>query len=162
MKACGRCKETLPLASFNFKDKIKKIYQSYCIECNKAKNREHYKSNKNTYKEKAKKYREENGRTVGKQELYIYEYKLNNPCVDCGDTNPVHLSFDHRDPKEKSFNIGLMRTHYSLEAVIAEIEKCDIRCHNCHAERTAKQYGWYQHPAYQQIRIEYESQAPLE
>lgn len=30
-----------------------------------------------------------------------------------------------------------------LENLMAEIEKCDILCANCHRIKTAKQLGWY-------------------
>jgi hypothetical protein len=32
---------------------------------------------------------------------------------------------------------------FALKTLIAEIEKCDIQCANCHRKRTAKQFGWY-------------------
>lgn len=143
VKVCGKCKESLPLSSFRFKNKERGTYQSYCIECNKVKNKEHYQANKTSYKEKSRVYREINPRKPSRQELYLFKFKSENPCVDCGESDPIVLGFDHRDPKEKLFNIGSHRNKFSLEDLKLEIKKCDIRCHNCHARRTAKQFGWY-------------------
>ena len=60
-------------------------------------------------------------------------YLLDHPCVDCGEGDPIVLEFDHRDPKNKLFALGAaVGLGYSLVRVIDEIEKCDVRCANCH------------------------------
>lgn len=69
---------------------------------------------------------------------YIQSAK-NRPCIDCCvQYNPWVMQFDHRDPKLKSFDIGKMEG-FSLRRIQLEIDKCDIVCANCHAERTWKQ-----------------------
>lgn len=69
-----------------------------------------------------------------------HEYLLAHPCVDCGEGDPVVLEFDHRNPAEKSFNIGeALGKTWQWEKIAAEIQKCDIRCANCHRRRTARQ-----------------------
>lgn len=58
------------------------------------------------------------------------------PCADCGDRHPHYImDFDHRDPTTKSFAIGGNQTR-SRMTMMAEIEKCDVVCANCHRERT--------------------------
>lgn len=58
------------------------------------------------------------------------------PCTDCGVKYPPYvMHFDHRDPSTKLFNIGHIVTR-SMTLILAEIEKCDLVCANCHAERT--------------------------
>jgi hypothetical protein len=32
--------------------------------------------------------------------------------------------------------------HKPWRRVLVEIEKCDVRCANCHRKRTAQQFGW--------------------
>src|SRR5438270_9717957 len=63
------------------------------------------------------------------------------PCQDCGGTFPPWvMDFDHREPSEKSFNVTSARAMLmSRPRLIAEIQKCDIVCANCHAVRT---YTW--------------------
>jgi hypothetical protein len=60
------------------------------------------------------------------------------PCDDCGETFPPYvMDFDHRDPSKKLFAITTGSAQLmSRERLIAEIEKCDIVCANCHALRT--------------------------
>lgn len=68
--------------------------------------------------------------------VYIAEIKQHSVCADCGGKfPPCCMHFDHvpgRGPK--LFNLG--SGDYSIKAVQAEIEKCDIVCANCHAIRT--------------------------
>lgn len=58
------------------------------------------------------------------------------PCADCDVTYPYYvMQFDHRDPSLKLFEVGRKRL-CAMPALLAEIEKCDVVCANCHAERT--------------------------
>jgi hypothetical protein len=64
--------------------------------------------------------------------------------VDCGESDPVVLEFDHLDGEVKAGNICTMVNRPCLwEAIVAEIEKCEVRCSNCHRRRTARQMGWW-------------------
>src|SRR5690349_8514321 len=62
----------------------------------------------------------------------------NVPCADCGGRfEPHQMDFDHRDPKQKLFNIGSAAGHLrSDEALRAEVLKCEIVCANCHSIRS--------------------------
>ena len=57
-------------------------------------------------------------------------------CTDCGSREK--LEFDHRDPGQKLFAVssGPFRP---MAKIIAEAMKCDLRCHECHRQRTASQ-----------------------
>ncbi|MEZ4416181.1 MAG: hypothetical protein R3E10_10565 [Gemmatimonadota bacterium] len=73
----------------------------------------------------------------------IREYLACHPCVDCGESDPDVLGFDHRALAEKSFNVStLLSAGYAWDKVLAEIRKCDVRCANCHQRRTAQQFEW--------------------
>lgn len=69
---------------------------------------------------------------------FILAYKKEHPCVDCGEGDPDVLVFDHRDPKTKKHAIANMVTN-TIAAIKIEIEKCDVRCCNCHMKRTLRQ-----------------------
>jgi 5-methylcytosine-specific restriction endonuclease McrA len=61
--------------------------------------------------------------------------------VDCGEKDPIVLEFDHIHSKKA--NVAAMLNHHGWPAIQQEIEKCEIRCANCHRRRTAKQFGWF-------------------
>jgi hypothetical protein len=71
-----------------------------------------------------------------------WEYLLSHPCVDCGESDPLVLEFDHRSGKRAAIS-DLMRNHASWQVISAEIAKCDVRCANCHKRRTAQIFGHY-------------------
>jgi hypothetical protein len=72
-----------------------------------------------------------------KRRAWIDGIKLGRGCADCGfRKHPAALQFDHRDPAEKEFSIA-SGWAFGKERIEREIAKCDVRCANCHAMRTA-------------------------
>jgi hypothetical protein len=69
-----------------------------------------------------------------KHKAAIRWYKSTHPCTDCGEADPVVLEFDHLGGKDFNLSTGGSR---SLTLVIAEIQKCEVVCANCHRRRTA-------------------------
>ena len=57
-------------------------------------------------------------------------------CCSCGyKGNQSSLVFHHRDPKEKLFTLDVSTImKKDIEAVLQEHSKCDLMCHNCHAD----------------------------
>lgn len=68
---------------------------------------------------------------------HIQEYKQDRTCTDCLEDYPYWiLEFDHIND-DKDFTIGqFQETTSSLDVIIAEIEKCEVVCANCHKNRT--------------------------
>lgn len=61
-------------------------------------------------------------------------------CVKCGYSKSIRaLSFHHRDPTTKLFGIG--GQGYSWKRTVAEAQKCDLLCANCHAEIEEELFG---------------------
>lgn len=74
---------------------------------------------------------------------FLWGYLEKHPCVDCGETDPMVLQFDHVRGS-KSFNVSnAVSGQYSLNRISEEITKCDIRCANCHVRKTALELGFY-------------------
>ena len=76
-------------------------------------------------------------------QVLIVETKIGiGSCTDCGlpceDWNHVMFAFDHLVPKDKLFSMSKAQKVFNLtkEILIAEMNKCELVCHNCHAFRT--------------------------
>jgi hypothetical protein len=64
---------------------------------------------------------------------------LGGKCVDCGYDRYIEaLEFDHKDPSKKEFTISGNHC-VSWERMKLELDKCELRCANCHRERHARE-----------------------
>jgi hypothetical protein len=64
----------------------------------------------------------------------ILAYLKEHPCVDCGETDPIVLDFDHVRGKKKAPVSRLLKCDWSI--VWEEIQKCEVRCANDHRRAT--------------------------
>jgi len=64
--------------------------------------------------------------------------KVASGCIDCGyAAHAEALQFDHTGEDKKGNVSDLIRSDYSWAAIMTEINKCEIRCANCHAVKTS-------------------------
>lgn len=71
----------------------------------------------------------------------LWHYKAQQGCVDCGETDPIVLEFDHRDPASKERDISAMlHRGMKLDRIMIEVAKCNVMCANCHRRKTAAQF----------------------
>ena len=70
---------------------------------------------------------------------YVANYLSTHPCVDCGESDLAVLTFDHVRGKKSNDIANMISAGSTLEIIAAEIEKCEVRCYNCHAIRTHEQ-----------------------
>lgn len=133
---CYRCGDVKPLGDFAWRRKAENQRDTFCRPCRSTYGKEHYAANRERYIEHAR---------IQKQQLrlertsYLIEYFQARSCIDCGETDPVVLEFDHL--REKSFSIGAALTSRSWQSILDEIEKCEVVCANCHRRRTAGRGG---------------------
>ena len=73
---------------------------------------------------------------------WLLGYLKIHPCIDCGETHLATLDFDHVREKKKVNISVLIRRGQTLRVILKEVEKCDVRCSNCHRKRTYKANGW--------------------
>ena len=134
---CRRCGQVRDESEFRSRNG--KIVMP-CKKCYLEYGRRHYQNNKQYYVDKARR------RSNAISKVYkerIWQYLLEHPCVDCGNADPRVLEFDHVRG-EKKYNISeLQYKRVSWEVVLAEIEKCEIRCANCHRIKTFEQFHWF-------------------
>jgi hypothetical protein len=72
----------------------------------------------------------------------VFSFLTEHPCVDCGEDDPLVLDFDHL--RDKSANVSdLVADRAPWDVIVREIEKCAVRCVNCHRRRTARANGGY-------------------
>ena len=140
LRICARCHVAKPLSEFPVKNAARGTHSSYCRPCCREYGREHYRNNVAIYVAKAK-ARAAIERPANRR--IVATYLSTHPCVDCGEADPVVLEFDHRDPAEKANEVSRLIHASTPGKLLREIEKCDVRCGNCHRIRTAAQFGSY-------------------
>lgn len=133
--ACGLDKQP---DDFYYKNKEKGKRDTQCKVCVNAYRKEHYKKNSAVYKARS---RRQDTQYKTRNVTNIISYLETHHCVDCGEADPLVLEFDHRDRKAKQHTIARMIGIHSWEKIIKEIEKCEVRCANCHKRKTVKQLG---------------------
>lgn len=118
---------------------------------NAAYYRQYYQTNKEHmrkyYREYARKWRQKN-----KVKEQVRRAKIRNarreilanlkagPCLDCKKRFPPEcMDFDHVEGIKK-FTIAKEGMYVSLQKLLAEIEKCELVCANCHRIRTKLRY----------------------
>ena len=94
MKTCTKCLKPQDLSQFSYKNRGKGILHAQCKNCSRAKVRSHYERNKAYYTEKAR-----TRNLALRQEIQsrLLAYLSTHKCVDCGESDPVVLDFDHID-----------------------------------------------------------------
>ena len=125
MKVCNRCSVEKPLTEF-YKNS-KRVYP-YCKACAKQKYaKAHYEKNKDLYKQRSK--------ASVKNFIESYkELKHSLECSVCGEKRAWCLAFHHTDPTKKDMEVSKIVLYNSRKKLQAEIDKCIVLCHNCHAD----------------------------
>lgn len=140
LKVCTICKQEKELSEFNNNKRKSDGLQTQCRECGRQKSKTYYESNLIKHKDQTIKRKK---KVIKENAQYVWNYLKQHPCVDCGENDPIALDMDHVRGKKKMSVCRLVRRGSCLETVIKEIEKCEVRCANCHRKKTAKDFGWY-------------------
>lgn len=139
MKTCSICHISKSLDSYNRHRSKKDGLQTHCRDCAHIRFRKYYQSN--LQKQKAVVLKRNRERKIQNQED-ILNYLKSHPCVDCGETDYIVLEFDHVRGKKKG-NISKMIGNNCWRTILGEIQKCDVRCANCHRRKTHKEQNNY-------------------
>lgn len=137
VKLCSKCGEVRNASSFLSSTK------NVCRPCRSEYQKEWYRRNRASVKPKrrlAVKARKD------RLHQFVLDHLARHQCVDCGERDPVVLEFDHLVDKESSIS-EMVCDGRSMESIALEIEKCEVRCANCHRRRTAAERGYYRYSA---------------
>ena len=108
---------------------------SYCRECRRAYDRRYY-------QERGTARRARQRRRKLEARAWMAALKKGVPCTDCGQTFPVWvMHWDHLPGYQKVGSISAMVGSRSRTITIAELQKCELVCGNCHVLRTISRSG---------------------
>jgi hypothetical protein len=132
-KWCAKCDKDRLIDEFDPNLKRSDKLQTYCRECYSKYHGEWYKRNKEKVKKKTA-IRNAHQRSVIVE--FLFDYLSTHACVDCGFSDIRALDFDHVRGKKLLAVTELYRRRCSLDKLVAEVAKCEVRCRNCHGIRT--------------------------
>lgn len=140
MRICGVCHQEKPDEAYNFRNKALAKRHSVCKVCKRTYSMRYYRKNSATYscsrKVRVYKYRIRN-------RLAVADYLASHPCVDCRESDPLVLEFDHVVGRKLKAVSTLIMEGSALPVLVEEIAKCVVRCANCHRRRTASSRGYW-------------------
>lgn len=141
-KRCSMCQQWLPLDEFHRNRSRRDGRQNACKPCNIARNQRWYREHPEVRGARMDEY---NRRRKRKLQELLLSYLHDHPCVDCGESDPVVLDFDHvRDDKVENVSMMVLRKR-PWTIILDEIAKCEVRCANCHRRKTAAQARTYRY-----------------
>lgn len=128
------------MAGFSTHTGVSDGRQSICRDCQAANKRSSKSKPSGIYRDKVSNVRSRANHRMNVEA--IYKWLSTHPCVDCGAADPVVLDFDHVYGVKRN-NVSTMARGATWATIMTEIEKCEVRCANCHRRKTAVQLGWY-------------------
>jgi hypothetical protein len=135
-KLCKKCQQNLSSDSFYKRRKNGKLHPC-CKKCTYENYKEYFAKNREKIIERNEK------RTkilYNKNRKLIFEYLLDHPCVDCGLICPPVMEFDHKSEKKHDVSYAMAKkTQKWWKIGWEEMEKCEVRCTNCHLKKTQKE-----------------------
>ncbi len=140
-KICSGCGEERDFErDFSWKNKEKGTRQRWCKFCQAEANKIHYRINKQIYLDRAI---TRNARVNTENKQRLYDYLSRHPCVDCGETDIRVLEFDHVRGSKSANITRMLNNAIAWSTIEAEIDKCEVRCANCHRIKTNERGGWW-------------------
>ena len=129
-KLCTKCRQKKPVDQSNVKNRRTQQRHSYCKVCMYQCQKDYYAKNPKAQIRRSLRWRKQ-------QVKWVTRLKIGKPCMDCQHMfPPCCMDFDHRPGVEKCFSVAEGAQRASRASILAEIEKCDLVCANCHRIRT--------------------------
>lgn len=142
-KVCPVCNEEHDAEEdFRWKDKDRGIRNTRCKFCQSQISKQHYKSHKQSYLDRA---RTREVLVTEDNQKRLLDYLTCHPCVDCECADIRVLEFDHVRGKKAGDISKMMSIGCAWSTIEAEIAKCEVRCATCHRIRESKKCGSWRH-----------------
>lgn len=138
-KVCIRCGIERPVSEFRIR--ATGALDLRCRACIARYQHDWYMANREAQIARA---RVRGEKTAAANRVLVYTYLSEHPCVDCGESDPAVLEFDHIATKYRDISL-MTRTGFAWTTIRAEIAKCIVRCANCHRRKTAREQGIYEY-----------------
>ena len=131
---CRLCGEMKTADEFPRRSRTSQYLQSWCKACfSKYKAERHVR----LHEREMIRIRRNQKVYVARNVELVREYLETHPCVDCGETDPTVLDFDHL--RDKEYDVSrLVYSGHPWERILREIAKCQVRCANDHRRATRK------------------------
>ena len=133
MKLCSKC--NMVSENFSINSSRSDGLQTWCKSCVSI-------YDKSCLIEKRQSRYLQNKVRYNRNRRFVLDFLRSNPCIDCGEKDPVVLEFDHIDKKNNDVST-LVKLVCSIKKIEDEIALCVIRCANCHRRKTAKQRSYF-------------------
>lgn len=176
---CNRCKKVKPVTSFYAKARsYGNSLQANCKPCHSAYQKDYYKRNAKAQLQRIYKNRKIRKKLIHK---FLANYFSKHTCVDCAkkkkkvkallknkvdsktinqvisifDSDIRNLTFDHIKTRgEKEHTIAdMIRDVFPITKIKKELQKCVVRCHNCHDVITVKRAKNWRYQAHKERKV---------
>jgi predicted transcriptional regulator len=124
VRSCSRCGQLLPVTAFN---RNGDGYQWWCRACF----REYFRNRGELHRDQV---RASKRKRRARAKAFVHQYLKTHACVDCSESDPEVLEFDHIGAKKDHIS-RLADSGYSKASLEAEISACEVVCVNCHRRR---------------------------
>jgi len=136
---CRVCRLAKPITEFAVRSRKTGTRHRICRSCRSEYHRQWRAKNRVIQMPRIRRNRKKRDREI---EQWIWDHLFAHGCVDCGEADLLVLQFDHLRDKVDDIST-LFRRQRSWKTVLDEIAKCEVRCANCHARKTALELGNY-------------------
>ena len=129
MRTCNKCRIEKPLVEENF-SRATKGFNYTCKPCRRLVEKARYDANP-ARRAAAIRARKD----MLRDQINVLK---DVPCADCQGRFPsVCMDFDHLSDDKVDGVSKMIQRGFAIEAILAEVAKCEVVCANCHRVRTA-------------------------
>ena len=139
-RQCAKCLVIKPIEDFHVEYRATGARLKWCRSCMAEAKHAWYLRNTQHQKDRV---RANSARTTRENLERAWTYLSSHACVDCGETDPIVLQFDHVTGVKRTSLAQMVRSGFHWESIEVEIAKCVVRCGNCHRRKTAKEQGYH-------------------